>query len=44
MRSTLISDFPDHITDETIADYFRFDKKARESIEKLHKKQYSFFI
>jgi len=41
---SLISDFPDHITDETIADYFRFDKKDRESIEKLHKKQYSFFI
>jgi len=39
-----LTDFPEHITDETIADYFGFDEKDRESIENLHKKQYTFFV
>jgi len=37
-------DFPDHITDETIADYFKFNEQDRESIKNLHKKQYKFFV
>ena len=39
-----LTNFPEHITDETIAAYFSFDEKDRESIENLHKKQYKFFV
>jgi hypothetical protein len=39
-----LENFPEHITDKTIADYFDFNEKDRESIENLHKKQYSFFV
>jgi hypothetical protein len=40
----LLTEFPKHITDETIAKYFGLDKKDIESIENLHKKQYKFFV
>jgi len=36
--------FPDHITDKTIADYFKLNEQDRESIKNLHKKQYKFFV
>ena len=41
---TNILDFPDKITDETIADYFKLSLEERNSINKLHKKQYNFDI
>ena len=37
-------DFPNHITDQTIAEYFKFDEQDRLAIKNLHKKQYKFFI
>ena len=40
---TQFEDFPREINDNTIADYFEFDKNDRESIQRLHKKSYVFF-
>jgi methylase of polypeptide subunit release factors len=37
-----LNDFPEEINDETIADYFNFDQKDRENIQKLHRKNYDF--
>ena len=37
---TCLKDFPDIITDDTIADYFNLDKIDRENIQNLHKKRY----
>jgi len=39
---TQIPDFPEVITDESIAEYFNFDDIDRENIKKLHKKNYTF--
>ena len=39
---TQIPDFPEVITDESIAEYFNFDDIDRENIQKLHKKNYTF--
>jgi hypothetical protein len=39
---TKLNDFPETITDETIADYFGFDTIDRENIETLHRKEYKF--
>jgi hypothetical protein len=39
---TKLDDFPETITDETIADYFGFDTIDRENIETLHRKEYKF--
>jgi hypothetical protein len=41
---TNILDFPDKITDETIADYFNLTNEERNSINNLYKKQYNFNI
>jgi len=41
---TKLPDFPSTINDETIADYFGFDKKDIDSINKLHTKKYSFLF
>ena len=41
---TQIMDFPIKINDETIADYFQFDKIDRKAIQTLHNKDYQFFI
>ena len=38
-----LSDFPKNITDESIADYFKFDKEERLKIQQFHKKTYQFF-
>jgi len=40
---TKLSDFPDNITDETIADYFNFDEMERKCIESITNKQYGTF-
>ena len=37
---TKLKDFPDTITDESIADYFGLDNEDRENIYKLHQKKY----
>jgi len=39
---TQLSDFPNTIDDDTIADYFGFDELERQSIKALHKKDYIF--
>jgi hypothetical protein len=39
---TQFADFPNTIDDDTIADYFGFDKLERQSIKALHKKNYIF--
>lgn len=39
-----IPDFPSNISDNTIADYFNLTNEERNSILKLHKKQYNFDI
>ena len=39
---TKIEDFPEVITDESIADYFNFDDIDRENIKSLHRKEYTF--
>ena len=41
---TTLTDFPIEINDETIANYFNFDKIDRDTIQKLHNKTYKFFI
>ena len=41
---TNIADFPEVINDETIADYFGFDKEERIAINALHKKEYNSLI
>ena len=41
---TKIIDFPDNITDKTIADYFKLTLEERKSILTLHKKHYNFNI
>ena len=38
-----ISDFPQDINDESIADYFNLTSQDRENIKNLHKKIYKFF-
>ena len=40
---TRLIDFPTEINDDTIADYFEFDKNDRHAIQVLHKKNYEFF-
>ena len=37
-----LSDFPKEINDETIADYFGFDKQDSENIQGLHTREYTF--
>jgi len=39
---TKLPDFPEIINDDTIAEYFEFDKKDIDNINKLHTKNYSF--
>ncbi len=41
---TLLDDFPEVITDKTIAEYFRFDEYDKKAINSLHNKNYKFFI
>lgn len=41
---TLLEDFPEVITDKTIAEYFRFDEYDKKAIYSLHNKNYKFFI
>lgn len=41
---SLIEDFPQEITDNSIAEYFNFTDKEREAIQNLHKQDYSYFI
>ena len=41
---TKISDFPKIINDNTIANYFNFDENDIYNINKLHKKNYTFFL
>ena len=41
---TRLKDFPIEINDETIAEYFGFDQEDRDAIQKLHKKNYEFFV
>lgn len=41
---TLLDDFPEVITDNTIAEYFRFDEYDKKAINSLHNKNYKFFI
>ena len=41
---TKLPDFPTIINDETIAEYFEFDKKEIDNINKLHTKNYSFLF
>jgi len=41
---TNIPDFPEVINDNTIADYFGFDKEERNAINDLHKKDYHSFL
>jgi len=38
-----LKDFPETITDETIADYFKFNKEERLKIQNFQKKKYTFF-
>jgi|SaaInlStandDraft_1057018.scaffolds.fasta_scaffold42656_2 tRNA1(Val) A37 N6-methylase TrmN6 len=38
-----LNDFPENITDETIADYFNFSEEERLNIQKFQKKRYEFF-
>ena len=38
-----LEDFPETITDETIADYFKFNKEERLKIQNFQKKKYTFF-
>jgi tRNA1(Val) A37 N6-methylase TrmN6 len=38
-----LNDFPEQITDESIADYFKFNKEERLKIRLFQKKAYSFF-
>ena len=38
-----LNDFPEDITDETIADYFNFSEEERLNIQKFQKKRYEFF-
>jgi hypothetical protein len=40
---TKLKDFPEEITDETVADYFNFDEMERKCIESITKKQYGTF-
>ena len=40
---TKLDDFPEKINDDSVSLYFGFDKEDIESINKLHKKQYTFF-
>jgi hypothetical protein len=40
---TLLSDFPEEINDDSIAEYFGFDENDKKNIQKLHKKKYYFF-
>jgi hypothetical protein len=40
---TRLPDFPTNINDESIADYFGFDKTDRAAIQNLHNKTYNFF-
>jgi hypothetical protein len=41
---TKLPDFPTIINDATIAEYFEFDKKEIDNINKLHTKNYSFLF
>ena len=41
---TQLKDFPEHINDKTIADYFNLTSKERLIITDFHKKEYSFFL
>jgi len=41
---TKLPDFPTIINDESIAEYFEFDKKDIDNINKLHTKNYSFLF
>ena len=40
---TQLTDFPEVINDETIAEYFDLDEIDKANIKKLHKKNYEFF-
>lgn len=40
---TQLTDFPEVINDETIAEYFDLDELDKANIKKLHKKNYEFF-
>ena len=39
---TQLTDFPEIINDDTIAEYFGFDELDRQNIKMLHKKDYIF--
>lgn len=39
-----LPNFPEKITDDTIADYFNFDLVERKAIENLHKKEFKQFL
>ena len=41
---TLLDNFPEIITDKTIAEYFKFDDYDKKAINNLHHKNYKFFI
>jgi len=41
---SVLNDFPDEITDNTIAEYFNFDELDKNVIHNLHNKKYKFFI
>jgi hypothetical protein len=39
-----LSDFPDAIDDDSIAEYFGFDEIDKKNIDEYHKKSYNFYF